>query len=88
MITIPVPPITAETRSQARLEAKKVYDRAVQDVRTCRGDAQKRHRKMELGKLVIVDELRKAHKMMEEVVKKGNDELKKVYEASLKALDG
>lgn len=43
---------------------------------------------MELGKLVIVDELHKAHKMMEEVVRKGNDEAKKVYEASLKALNG
>ncbi|KIY03578.1 uncharacterized protein Z520_00269 [Fonsecaea multimorphosa CBS 102226] len=88
LITVPVPPITAETRNLARAEAKKMFERASQEVRNARGEAQKRHRKMELGKLVIVDELRKAHKQMEEVVKKGQDEVKKVYEASLKALDG
>ncbi|OAL33994.1 hypothetical protein AYO20_06642 [Fonsecaea nubica] len=88
LITVPVPPITAETRNLARAEAKKMFDRASQDVRNARGDAQKRFRKMELGKLVIQDELRKAHKQMEEVVKKGQDEVKKVYEASLKALEG
>ncbi|KIW23524.1 uncharacterized protein PV07_11716 [Cladophialophora immunda] len=88
LITVPVPPITAETRNLARAEAKKMFDRASQEVRNARGEAQKRFRKMELGKLVIVDELRKAHKQMEEVVKKGQDEAKKVYEASLKALEG
>jgi ribosome recycling factor len=65
-----------------------MFERASSDVRNARGDAQKRFRKMELGKLVIQDELRKAHKQMEEVVKKGQDEVKKVYEGSLKALDG
>lgn len=88
LILIPVPPITAETRAQARAEAKKVYDRASQDVRNARGDAQKRHRKMELGKLVLKDELHKAHKAMEDVVKKGQDECKKVYDAAVKALGG
>ncbi len=88
MLAIPVPPVTAETRNQARAEAKKVYDRATLEIRNLRGDAQKRFRKMELGKLVLVDELKKAHKQMEEVVRKGQDEAKKIYEAALKALDG
>ncbi|KAK5195501.1 ribosome-recycling factor [Exophiala xenobiotica] len=86
LINIPVPPATAETRQQAKEEAKKVYDRASQDVRNARGDEQKRFRKMELGKMVVEDELRKAHKQMEDVVKKGQDECKKVYEAAVKAL--
>lgn len=87
VILIPVPPATAETRAQAKAEAKKCFERASNDVRNARGDAQKRHRKMELGKLVIVDELRKAHKQMEEVVRKGQDEAKKVYEQAIKNLD-
>ncbi|KAJ9615873.1 ribosome-recycling factor [Cladophialophora chaetospira] len=88
LIIVPVPPVTAETRNLAKQEAKKMFERANSEVRNARGDAQKRFRKMELGKLVIQDELRKAHKAMEEVVKKGQDEVKKVYEGSLKALDG
>merc|ERR1712000_270567 len=86
LINVPVPPATAETRQQAKEEAKKVYDRASQEVRNVRGDEQKRFRKMELGKMVVVDELRKAHKQMEDVVKKGQDERKKIYEAAVKAL--
>jgi len=87
VILIPVPPATAETRTQAKAEAKKCFERASNDVRNARGEAQKRHRKMELRKLVVVDELRKAHKQMEEVVRKGQDEAKKTYEQAVKSLD-
>jgi hypothetical protein len=52
-----------------------------------RGEAQKRFRKMELGKLVGVDELRKAHKSMEEVVKKGEGEGRVLCEGAVKALE-
>ncbi|KIV95483.1 hypothetical protein PV10_03135 [Exophiala mesophila] len=86
-IIVPIPPATAETRAQAKAEAKKCFERASNDVRNARGDQQKRHRKMELEKLVIKDELRKAHKQMEEVVRKAQDEVKKVYEAAVKSLD-
>jgi len=86
LILVPVPPATAETRQQAAQEAKKCFDKASLDVRNARGDAQKRHRKMELNKLVIQDELKKAHKSMEDVARKGQDEVKKVYENALKTL--
>jgi ribosome recycling factor len=72
----------------AKQEAKKMLEKASTEVRNVRGEAQKRFRKMELQRLVLVDELKKAHKQMEDVVKKGQDEIKKVYEGSLKALDG
>lgn len=42
---------------------------------------------MELEKLVIKDELHKAHKQMEEVVRKGQEEVKSIYEAAVKSLD-
>ena len=86
LVLVPVPPATAETRAKAAEEAKKCFDKASLDVRNARGDAQKRHRKMELAKLVIKDELAKAHKGMEDVARKGQDEVKKVYENALKAL--
>jgi ribosome recycling factor len=80
--------MTAETRAQARNEMKKVFERASLDVRNARGDAQKRFRKMENQKLVIVDELHKAHKQMEEIVRKAQDECKKLYDAAVKAMEG
>ncbi|EXJ78034.1 hypothetical protein A1O3_09194 [Capronia epimyces CBS 606.96] len=88
LVLVPVPPMTAETRAQARAEAKKVFDRASLDVRNARGDAQKRFRKMENQKLVIVDELHKAHKQMEEIVRKAQDECKKHYDGAVKAMEG
>lgn len=86
LLNIPVPPATAETRKQAMAEAKKCFDKASLEVRNARGEAQKRHKKMEQVKAVVPDELRKAHKGMEEVAKKGQDDVKKVYEGALKAL--
>lgn len=86
LVLVPVPPATAETRAQAVVEAKKCLDKASLEVRNARGDAQKRFRKMELNKLVIQDELRKAHKSMEDVAKKGQDEVKRVFDAAVKTL--
>jgi ribosome recycling factor len=85
-ITVPVPPVTAETRQQAVAEAKKCLERAQLDVRNARGDAQKRHKTMEKNKVVVVDELRKAHKGMEEVAKKGAEEVKRIHDAAVRAL--
>lgn len=87
LLNISVPPPTAESRAQAAAEAKKSMERASLEVRTARGDAQKRYRKMELGKKVIVDELRKAHDGMEKVAQKGQEEVKKVYEQAIKSLE-
>jgi ribosome recycling factor len=62
-------------------------ERASLEVRTARADAQKRYRKMALGRKVVVDELRKAHEGMEKVAHKGQEEVKKVYEQAIKALE-
>lgn len=87
LLNIPVPPPTAESRAQAAAEAKKSMERASSEVRTARGDAQKRYRKMELGKKVIMDELRKAHEGMEKTAHKGQEEVKKMYEQAVKGLE-
>ena len=87
MIEVPVPSVTAETRAQAASEARKCTEKASLEVRTARGEAQKVFRRMELEKLVVKDELHKAHKGMEEVVKKGQEEVKRVGDAAVKALE-
>ena len=86
LLSVPIPPATAETREQAGAEAKKSLERAMQDIRMARGDQQKSFRRWELGKLVIKDELVKAHKEMEEVVKRGQAEGEKLYHAALRSL--
>jgi hypothetical protein len=42
---------------------------------------------MELGKKVVVDELRRAHEGMEKVAQKGQEEVKKIYEQAIKSLE-
>jgi ribosome recycling factor len=86
-ISVPIPPVTAETRSQAAVEMKRYMEKAGTEVKGARGEAQKRYRRMELEKLVIKDEIRKGHKGMEEVVKKAQEEVKRVGEAGIKALE-
>lgn len=85
-ITVPVPPVTAETRAQAAGECKKCLEKASGEIREVRGQMQKRFRRMEIEKLVIVDEIKKAHKKMEEVVRKGNEDAKKAVDGAVKAL--
>lgn len=87
-ITVPVPPVTAETRQQAVTEAKRCLDRAQLEVRNARGEAQKRHKTMEKNKVVVVDELRKAHKGMEEVARKGAEEVKRIHDQAVRTLQG
>lgn len=86
-ISVPIPPVTAETRQQAVKEAKACLEKANMEIRNARGDAQKRFRRMDIEKLVVVDELRKAHKGMEEVVKKGMEEAKRVFDGAVKGLE-
>ena len=86
-ITVPIPPATAETRQQAVQQAKKSLERAMNDIKNARGDAHKNFQTWERKRLVIVDELRKAHKGMEEVVKKGEAEAKRSHDNAVKALE-
>lgn len=86
-LTLTIPPATTETRRRAADEAKQSLERAMLDVRTARGDMQKKFRRWETNKDVVVDELRKAHRRMEEVVKRGEADGKKLYDNALKALD-
>jgi ribosome recycling factor len=88
-ITVPIPPVTTETRQQAAAEAKKCLEKASGEIRLVRGEAQKRFRRMEIEKLAGPDDVRKAQKAMEEFVRKGNAEAKEVVDrAAAAALKG
>lgn len=86
-LNVPVPPPTAESRAQSVADAKKDYEKATMGVRDARGGWQKWYRKAEKERLIIRDELEKAHKRMETVVDKGLKSLKEVYDQAVKAME-
>lgn len=86
-LNIPIPPPTKESRDLALNAASKVGETANTGVKNARAAMQKKHRAMELGKRVRVDDLRKASKEMEKVVEKGVADVKKTVEAAKKAME-
>lgn len=86
-LNVPIPAPTAESRAQSFADAKKEYEKVGVGVRDARGQWQKWYRKAEKEKLVIRDELEKAHKKMEGVVEKGQKTLKEVYDQAVKAME-
>ncbi|CAD6589029.1 MAG: hypothetical protein ASARMPREDX12_003566 [Alectoria sarmentosa] len=64
-LTVAVPPVTAESRLAAKKVAEKKGEEALFALREARGAQRKRHRSMELGRLVGPDDLRKAEKEVE-----------------------
>lgn len=55
-------------------------------VQVARQDHNKRLRKFEVNRDVLPDDLQKAKKRMEEVVKKGHTEIKRISEGAKKVL--
>lgn len=86
-LNIPIPPPTAESRAQSLADAKKEFDKAGLGIRDARGQWQKWYQKAKNEKLVIRDELEKAHKRMEGVVEKGHKTLKEVFDQAAKNME-
>ncbi|KAF2164110.1 hypothetical protein M409DRAFT_68039 [Zasmidium cellare ATCC 36951] len=87
MLVLNIPPPTADSRKAAVAEATKAGDKATTSVRDARGKQQKKMRAMQLNKSARPDDLKKAGSMMEKVVEKGSDELKKVLDNAKKVLE-
>ncbi|KAF2178361.1 ribosome recycling factor [Zopfia rhizophila CBS 207.26] len=86
-IPVPIPPPTGESRRAALETAQKaaeVADRAIHDARATH---HKKLRKFQLEKSVLPDDLQKAGKRMEEVVKKGHAEVKRIVDGAKKVLE-
>ena len=86
-LNIPIPPPTAESRAQSLADAKKEFEKARLGIRDARGHWQKWYQKAKNEKLVIRDELEKAHKRMEGVVEKGYKSLKEVFDQVVKNME-
>ena len=84
-LQVTIPPPTQESRKKAQQDIIAAGERALQAVRQARAAQQKRHRNMELSKEIRPDDLHKASKKMEEVVEKGNANVKRVVDTARKA---
>jgi ribosome recycling factor len=63
-------------------------EKASKAVHDARAAHQKKLRKFELDKSVRSDDIRKARAKMEEVVKKGQEEVKRVHDGAKRVLEG
>ena len=86
-ILVPLPPPTGESRRAAVAAAGKAAEKADKWIQTARQEHHKKLRKYELNRDVLPDDLQKAKKQMEEVVKKGHVEVKRISDGAKKVLD-
>ncbi|KAF2678304.1 ribosome recycling factor [Lentithecium fluviatile CBS 122367] len=86
-IQVPLPPPTGESRRRAVDAATRAAEVADKWIQSARATHNKKLRKFSLDKSVLPDDLQKAHKRMEEVVKKGHAEVKRIVEGAKKVLE-
>lgn len=86
-IQVPLPPPTGESRRAAVASAVKASERADKWIQTARQEHHKRLRKYELNREVLPDDLQKAKKQMEDVVKKGHTEVKRISDSAKRVLE-
>ncbi|KAF1952523.1 ribosome recycling factor [Byssothecium circinans] len=86
-IQVPLPPPTGESRRAAIDAAGKAAAEADKWIQSARQTHNKSLRKKSLDKSVLPDDLQKASKAMEEVVKKGHAEVKRIVEGAKKVLE-
>jgi ribosome recycling factor len=86
-IQVPLPPPTGDTRRDAIESAKKASEKADAMVQRARQDHNKLIRKYELNKEVRPDDIQKAKKRMEEVIKKGHEEVKRIADGAKRVLE-
>ncbi|KAI4611842.1 uncharacterized protein J4E87_010444 [Alternaria ethzedia] len=86
-IQVPLPPPTGESRRAAVESAVKASERADKLIQQGRQEHNKKLRKFELNRDVLPDDLQKAKKKMEEVVKKGHEEVKRISDGAKRVLE-
>ncbi|KAF2036623.1 ribosome recycling factor [Setomelanomma holmii] len=86
-IQVPLPPPTGESRRAAVESAIKASEKADKAIQVARQEHNKKLRKFELNREVLPDDLQKAKKRMEEVVKKGHVEVKRISDGAKKVLE-
>jgi ribosome recycling factor len=82
-----LPPPTGESRRAAVDAAIKAGEKADKLIQMARQEHNKMLRKSELNREVLPDDLQKAKKRMEEVVKKGHTEVKRISDGAKRVLE-
>ena len=85
-LTVTVPPPTGESRLAAIEQASKAADKAYLEIREARGAHQKKLRAMQVARTVRPDDIQKAQKQMEDIVKRGNEEVKRILDGAKQVL--
>lgn len=86
-IPVPIPPPTGESRQAALDAAVKASEQADRVIHDARAAHNKKLRKFQLDKAVLPDDLQKAGKLMEDVVKKGHAEVKRIVDGAKRVLE-
>lgn len=86
-IQVPLPPPTGDSRRLALDAAQKAADRADKLVQGARQDHNKLLRRYEVNKQVRPDDIQKAKKRMEDVIKKGHTEVKRITDGAKRVLE-
>jgi ribosome recycling factor len=83
-----MPPPTGESRKAALDAAQKAGEHATTAVQDARAAHHKMLRKYQVDKSVRPDDLQKATKKMEEAVKRGISEVKRIVDGARRVLEG
>ncbi|KAF2812559.1 ribosome recycling factor, partial [Mytilinidion resinicola] len=86
-IPVPIPPPTGESRKAALEAAHKAGEVATTAVQDARAAHHKKLRKFQVDKSVRPDDLQKATKKMEEAVKRGVSEVKRIVDGARRVLE-
>jgi len=86
-IQVPLPPPTGESRRAAVDAAGKAAESADKMIQKARQAHNQKIRKYSLERSVLPDDVQKASKRMEEAVKKGHTEVKRIVDSAKKVLD-
>ena len=82
-----MPPPTAESRQNAVAAANKTAEEARNRIRGARQAHQKKIRAFEIDKSIRPDDARKAHKEMDDIAKKGAEEVDRILEGAKRILE-
>jgi ribosome recycling factor len=86
-IQVPLPPPTGDTRRDAIEAARKAAEKADAGIQRARQEHNKLIGKYKTNREVRPDDIQKAKKTMEEVVKKGHDEVKRIADGAKRVLE-
>lgn len=84
---MPLPPPTGETRRAVIEKASQAAEQADKRIQKTRQHHNQMLRKYQLDRSVLPDDLQKARERMEDVVKKGHTEVKKIADGAKKVLE-